>query len=178
MQQLIPSAVFMLAVLVLCLIRPKAGRIFLAIFFLIMALGVNVVLVVIAPDQFVALGTEDALIPLYRWFFENVIALAPPFFGLLAAAYEITIALLMLSKGRYARWGLIGGIIFLIGITPLGVWTLANPVMAVAMAYLLTREYDRSLPEMLRSALRPGLRRGRERGGEPVTTTNEPAERR
>src|SRR5215213_7329986 len=146
----------------------------MGIFFLVMAIGVNVVLVLVAPNLFVALGTNDAIIPLYRWFFENVVALAPPLFGLLAAAYEITIALLMLSKGRYARWGLIGGIIFLIGITPLGVWTLANPVMAVAMAYLLTREYHRSLPEMLRSALRPG----RERGDEPVTTTNEPAERR
>jgi hypothetical protein len=104
----------------------------------------------------------------------NVVALAPPLFGLLAATYEITIALLMLSKGRYARWGLIGGIVFLIGITPLGDWTLANPVMAVAMAYLLTREYDRSLQEMLRSALRPR----RERGRGPVTTTSEPAERR
>jgi hypothetical protein len=46
---------------------------------------------------------------------------------LLAAAYEVTIALMMLSKGKYARWGLIEGIIFLIAITPLGVWTLANP---------------------------------------------------
>ena len=173
MQQLIPSAVFMLAVLVLCLLRPNAGRIFLGIFFLVMAIGVNIVLVLVAPDLFVALGTEEALIPLYRWFFENVVALAPPLFGLLVAAYEITIALLMLSRGRYARWGLVGGIVFLIGITPLGIWTLANPVMAVAMAYLLTSEYDRSLPEMLRSALRPG----RERGGEPVTTTNEPTER-
>lgn len=149
MQQLIPSAVFMLAVLVLCLVRPNAGRIFLGIFFLVMAIGVNVVLVVIAPDQFVALGTEEPLVPLYRWFFENVVALAPPFFGLLAAAYEITIALLMLSRGRYARWGLIGGIVFLIGITPLGVWTLANPVMALALALLLRKEYDRSVVEML-----------------------------
>ena len=60
--------------------------------------------------------------------------------GLLAAAYEITIALMMLSKGRYVKWGLLGGIVFLIGITPLGVWTLANPILAVAIAYLLTKE--------------------------------------
>jgi hypothetical protein len=80
----------------------------------------------------------------------------------------------MLSKGKYAKWGLVGGIVFLIGITPLGIWTLANPVMAAAMAYLLTKEYDRSLPEMLRSALGPRRRRG----GEPVATTREPTEGR
>jgi hypothetical protein len=148
-QQLITFAVFRLLVLLLCLVRPGAGRIFLGIFFLVMAIGVNVVLVLISPDLFVGLGTNDALIPLYRLFFENVVAVAPPPFGLLAAAYEVSIALLMLSKGRYVKWGLIGGIVFLIAITPLGVWTLANPILALALAYLLTREYDRSLPEML-----------------------------
>ena len=174
MEQLIPSAVFSLLVLVFCLVRPNAGRIFLGFFFLVMAIGVNVVLVLIAPEQFVALGTDAALTSIYPWFFENVVALAPPVFGLLVAAYEVTIALMMLSRGKHAKWGLIGGIVFLLGITPLGVWTLANPVMAAAMAYLLTKEYDRSLPEMLRSAFRPG----RGRGGEPVGTTHEPTEGR
>jgi hypothetical protein len=70
-------------------------------------------------------------------------------FGLLVAAYEITIALMMLSKGRYVKRGLIGGIVFLIAITPLGVWTLGNPIMALALAYLLTKEYDQSFLEML-----------------------------
>jgi hypothetical protein len=148
-QQLITFALFSLLVLLLCLVRPGAGRIFMGIFFLVMAIGVNVVLVLVAPNLFVALGTNDAIIPLYRWFFENVVALAPPLFGLLAAAYEITIALMMLSKDKYVKWGLIGGIVFLIGITPLGVWTLANPILALTLAYLLAREYDRSLLEML-----------------------------
>lgn len=149
MQQLTTFALFSLLVLLLCLVRPGAGRIFMGIFFLVMAIGVKVVLVLVAPNLFVALGTNDAIIPLYRWFFENVVALAPPLFALLAAAYEITIALMMLSKDKYVKWGLIGGIVFLIGITPLGVWTLANPILALTLAYLLTREYDRSLLEML-----------------------------
>jgi hypothetical protein len=154
-QQLITFAVFSLLVVLLCLVRPGADRIFLGIFFLVMAIGVNVVLVLISPDLFVGLGTNDALIPLYRLFFENVVAVAPPPFGLLAAAYEVSIALLMLSKGRYVKWGLIGGIVFLIAITPLGVWTLANPILAVAMRYLLTKEYERSLSETLRLTARP-----------------------
>ena len=135
--------------LLLCVLRPYAGRIFVGVFFLVMAVGVNVVLVLVAPEQFVALGTDAPVLPPYEWFFANVVALAPPVFGLLAAAYEIAVALLMLSKGRYAKWGLLGGIAFLLAITPLGVWTLGNPIMAVALAYLLTKEYDRSLPQML-----------------------------
>ena len=146
---------FCLLVLLLCLVRPYAGRIFVGIFFLIMAVGVNVVLVLVAPDQFVALGTDAPVVSLYRWFFENVVALVPPLFGLLAAGYEITIALMMLFKGRYVAWGLIGGIVFLIAITPLGVWTLGNPIMALALAYLLTKEYDRTFLEMLHLRTRP-----------------------
>jgi len=120
-----------------------------------MAVGVNVVLVLVAPDQFVALGTGAPVVSLYRWFFENVVALVPPLFGLLAAGYEVTIALMMLFKGRYVKWGLIGGIVFLIAITPLGVWTLGNPIMALALAYLLTKEYDRTFLEMLHLRTRP-----------------------
>ena len=150
-----PWAVFCLLVFLLCLVRPYAGRIFVGIFFLIMAVGVNVVLVLVAPDQFVALGTDAPVVSLYRWFFENVVALVPPLFGLLAAGYEITIALMMLSKGRYVKWGLIGGIVFLIAITPLGIWTLGNPIMALALAYLLTKEYDRTFLEMLHLRTRP-----------------------
>jgi hypothetical protein len=151
----VPWTVFCLLVLLLCLVRPYAGRIFVGIFFLIMAVGVNVVLVLVAPDQFVALGTDAPVVSLYRWFFENVVALVPPLFGLLAAGYEITIALMMLFKGRYVKWGLIGGIVFLIAITPLGVWTLGNPIMALALAYLLTKEYDRTFLEMLHLRTRP-----------------------
>jgi hypothetical protein len=40
-----------------------------------------------------------------------------------------------------------------VAITPLGVWTLANPLMALAL--LLRKEYARSLPEMLRLGPRP-----------------------
>lgn len=142
MEQLAPSLVFYLLVLVLCLTRPKAGRVFVGIFFLIMALGVNVVVALLSPELFVGLGADAPLVPAYQWFFENVVASAPLLFGLLAAAYEITIALIILFRGRYAKWGLIGGIVFLIWTTPFGVWTLANPVLALALAVLLGREYD------------------------------------
>lgn len=56
MEQLIPWLMFCLAVLVVCLVRPGAGRIFTGLFFLVMAVGVNGVLVLISPVLFVALG--------------------------------------------------------------------------------------------------------------------------
>jgi hypothetical protein len=82
----LPWSAFCVLVLLLCLIRPYAGRVFVGVFFLVMALAVNVVLVLVAPEQFVALGTDAPVLPPYEWFFENVVAVAPPVFGLLAAA--------------------------------------------------------------------------------------------
>jgi hypothetical protein len=146
--------VFYLFVLVLCLIRPAAGRVFVGVFFLVMAVGVNVVISLFSPDLFVGLGANAPLLTPYRWFFENVVASTPLLFGLLAATYEITIGSMMLYKDRYVKWGLIGGIVFLVGITPLGVWTLVNPVLALALAVLLSQEYGRSLPEMVGDAVR------------------------
>jgi hypothetical protein len=182
MAQLIPAAVFFLAVLALCTLRPGAGRIFLGLFYLVMAIGINVVLVVAAPHQFVALGTAAPLVPPYAWFFEHIVAQSPALFGLLAAAYEVAVGLLLLGRGRWVRWGALGGIVHLLGITPLGVWTLANPVGALALAALLRREYDRSLPEMLAAAV--GGLRGRRvapllgRGGERPPTGREHVARR
>ena len=143
MQQLVIWAGFCLLVLLLCLYRPNAGRIFVGLFFLIMAIGVNVIMVFVDPNSYIGLGA-DSFIPLYRWVFTNLVALAPALFVLPVAAFEISIGLLMLSRGRYVKWGLIGGIAFLIGITPLGSWTLGNPILALAMALLLSKEYDRS----------------------------------
>lgn len=66
MAQLIPWLVFCLLIFVLCLSKPAAGRIFMGIFFLVMAVGVNVVLVLISPGQFVVLGTGAPVVPLYE----------------------------------------------------------------------------------------------------------------
>jgi hypothetical protein len=161
MEQLIPWLIFCIAVSLLCLFKPNAARIFVGVFFIIMAVGVNVVLSIVAPEQFVKLGTDTPLIPFYGWFFQNIVALAPQLIGILAAAGETALGLLILSGGRQAKLGLLGAIIFLIVITPLGIWTLPNPVLAVGLARLLTKEHPRNMLHILRSP----------RGGTATETT-------
>ena len=137
-QTLIWTAVCLSAV-GLCLWRPALGRVILGSFFIVMAIGVNIVFVLVAPDGFVKLGTHAPLIPLYQWGFEHVVASAPALFGLLVAAFEITVGLLMIKGGRRTGWGLSGGMIFLVAISPLGPWTLPNLIMASALGILLLR---------------------------------------
>lgn len=138
-QQTVIWAAVCLAALALCLWRPRAGRIVLGAFFVLMALGVNVVFVLVDPDGFVNLGTDAPLLSIYQWAFENVVATAPVVFGLLVAAFELTVGVLMITDSRWTDWGLMGGIVFLIGITPLGPWTLPNLIMAAALGVVLWR---------------------------------------
>ncbi len=143
---------FSLVVAVLCWAKPGAGRIFMGCFFVLMAIGVNVVVTLVNPGIYVEFS-KTAFIPLYRWVVLNVVALAPVLFGLGLATFELVLAALMLSKGQYVRLGLISAILFQLAITPASTETLACPVFALALALLLRKEYDRSLLDMLRARL-------------------------
>jgi len=150
---MVPEAMFWtafcLVALGLALWRPDAGRLVLGIFFIIMAVGVNVVFVLAAPDRFVDLGTSAPLLSPWGWVFEHVVAKAPAVFGLLVASYELTIGLMMIKGRQWGGLGLAGGIVFLLIIAPLGPWTVPNLIMAAALGAILLR--DTRHPSSLRS---------------------------
>jgi hypothetical protein len=145
---------FVLLVAALCIARPDAGRLFIGLFFLAMALGVNLTLVFSYPQGFVVLG-QDSYIPLYRLLFTHVVALAPAFLGLLAVAYELTVGLLLLGKQRAVKLGLLMGSIFLVGTAPFMLWSLPDPGLAVVLAWLYSKDFDTTLLEMVRSRWQP-----------------------
>jgi hypothetical protein len=143
------STVFVLAVIALCLMRPNAGRIFLGGFFLVMALGVNGYFTFTNPQGYVDY-TSGALIPLYANVARTVVGWSPRLLGLLLMAFEIGMGLLILHKGRAVKVGLWGTIAFIIGIAPLSLIQLPWLGLVVGQAYLLTKEFDRSVLDMLR----------------------------
>lgn len=140
---------FVLLVFLFCFIKPNWARIFLGFFFLVMAIGINVVTVLVAPQSYIEMG-RNAFIPFYRWIFLNVIALNPALFVLPIAGFQITIALMMLNKKKYVKIGLVGGILFLVGIAPLGLESLPNLILAAALGWLLRGEYDTTLLESIK----------------------------
>ena len=139
-QQTVIWGTFCLLAVAASLWRPRATRIGLGVFFIIMAIGVNGVYAVVAPDGFVSLGTDAPLLPPYRWAFATVVSTAPAAFGLAMAAFEATIGVLLIRGGRRARWGLIAGVTFLVLSSPLGPWALPNLILAVALAILLAKQ--------------------------------------
>ena len=149
MERLITVMSVELAMIALCLWKPNAGRIVFGIFFLVMALGVNVTLTLTNVDSYVIYGS-NASFGLYRWVFGAVVARSPLFWAVVLIVYETSVGLLMLSRGRSVQLGLLGGILFVLAITPLGIETLSNPLLTVAMGLLLRRRYDQSIVEMLR----------------------------
>jgi hypothetical protein len=144
---------FVLTVLFLCVVKPNAGRMFLGLLYLAVAIGVNIALSFLSPQAFVELG-KNALIPFYREPFHGIVALNPPLFGLLAATFQIAVGLLILYKKSYVIIGMVAGIIFNLAVIPLGVEETPNWILALAQLSLLRKEFDTSFLEILRGDLR------------------------
>ncbi len=141
LQQTVVWALVCLGALVLSLWRPELGRVVLGAFFIVMAVGVNVVFVLLAPQGFVKLGTDAALLPAYEWGFRHIVAQVPAVFGLAVAAFEIAIGVFMLKSGALTKWALLAGMVFLVAIAPLGPWTLPNAVKAAALLVISTKRH-------------------------------------
>jgi hypothetical protein len=150
------SSAFVLAVVVLCFAKPNAGRIFLGFFFLAMALGVNGSFTFGNPQAYVDYA-GSALIPLYSNLAIRVISISPVAFGILLMAFEITVGLLMLHKGRSVKIGLVGTMLFLAGMAPLSWLQVPWLGLIVAEAYLFQREFEQSFLDLLSLKFKKGM---------------------
>lgn len=100
-----------------------------------MAVVVNGLVLTVAPGLFVAMAEE---VP-FRWYRELMLAVVSPLpqaFGVFMVVFELTIAALILSRGTARLIGLFVGAAFLVGITPLGLYTVTNLLLAATLVYL------------------------------------------
>jgi hypothetical protein len=149
---------FCLVALGFAIWRPDAGRLVLGLFFIIMAVGVNVVFVLASPDGLLDLDRPAPLLSPW-WVFEHVVAEAPATSSLLVASYGVATGLMMMKGGRWGSLGLTGGIVLLLVIAPLGPWTVPSLILTVALGAILLR--DPRPPSSLRGVESgsPGARR-------------------
>jgi hypothetical protein len=151
---IVVSSLFVIGVVALCLVKPNGGRIFLGLFFLVMAIGVNGSFTFTNPQAYVEYAS-GALIPFYRDVALTIVELNPVVFGSLLMAFEIAMGLLLLHKQKSVRIGLIGTMAFLIGIAPLSYVQIPWLGLLIGEASLLTREFDTTLLETIQSKLHP-----------------------
>jgi len=152
-EKIIWSIGFVLVVIILCLVKPNMGRIFLGIFYLIMAIAINMVNAVTNPQSTVQMG-EASLLELYRILFSEIVSKAPAFFILAIALFELIMGLLILTKHKKVKVGLIGTSIFLILITPFGYIQLPWLGIAAIQFYLLRKDFDKTFIEIVASVFR------------------------
>ena len=139
-------------ILLLALFKPQAGRIVFGVFFLLMAWGVNFPMMLYDPALYPLAGA-NSFIPLYRWFFTEVLARYPVPFILMLIGFETAVGVLTLSQGRWVKLGLGLGALFCLGIAwigPEGVWM---PAVAIAPLVMLRKDFTVSVIGMLRSRL-------------------------
>jgi hypothetical protein len=89
--------------------------------------------------------------PGFDWLLLHLVVPAAVPFTVLLVAFEVGVAVLILSTGRRVRLGLLAAMAFMVGLAPLMSWyELGNvPLLALALV-LLGREYNRNLWHMVR----------------------------
>ena len=123
--------------------RPPAGRRALGVFFALTGLAWNGILTAKAPEQYPMLARRAP----WSWYRRVGLALtepAPRAFGAAMTVGETALAAAILSRDPAARLGLFGVAAFLLGITPLGIYTLGNPILAVGAMHLARRRWPRA----------------------------------
>jgi hypothetical protein len=122
----------------------NAGRIAFGGFFLAMAAYNTTVVLPNAAESYRSVA--EISWPGFDWLMLHLVVPAAVPLTVLLIAFEVSVAVLVLSKGRWVRVGLLAAVAFMLGLAPLMSWyELANvPLVAGALA-LLARDYDRSL---------------------------------
>ena len=131
---------FAIILAALAYFRPEIGRVVTGIFFLIMALGVNVPILIIDPTLFAATGAK-AFLPIYRWFFGEILATYPVPFVIALILFETSVGLLILSKGKNVKLGLIAASLFCLFLTPVGLEEITSPLLIVSFVILMRQDF-------------------------------------
>lgn len=155
MQGFLIWGAFTVGVAAFCVWRPQPARIFVGLFFGAMGLGIHGALIFTNPQGYVDFAADAPWA--YRDIGTSLTEPSPLAFGIFMLTFETITAALILSRGRAVKWGLLAAIVFLIGITPLGLEEVPNVVLAAGIAFLLTQEFPTDVWTMLRRHRRPQL---------------------
>lgn len=170
MQGFLIWGAFTVGVAAFCVLRPQAARIFVGLFFGAMGLGIHGAFIFTNPHRYVDFAAQ-APWAIYRDIGTALTEPNPLAFGIFMLTFETVTAALILSRGRAVTWGLLGAVVFLIGITPLGLEEFPNIVLAAGIGFLLTQDFPTDVWTMLRRHRRPASR-------PPIVRSTSPRARR
>jgi hypothetical protein len=133
----IASNVVALLLLITAIAWPRTARVAFVVIFL--AAGVfNAYTAFTTPESYLMYG-EMALLPFYQAFIYGFFAQNTTALVLLIAAGQIAVGALLANRGFFLRLGVLGAIVFLAAIAPLGVGS-AFPFSLIAIVALLVMQ--------------------------------------
>ena len=132
---------FALIMASLAYFKPRIGKIVLGVFFLLMAFGVNVPVLLTDPTLFAAAG-ENAFLPIYHWFFTEILKNYPIPFVVALILFEATTGILFLSKGKAMKLGLLAASLFCLFLVPVGMEEITSPALIISFAILWRKSAD------------------------------------
>jgi hypothetical protein len=97
---------------------------------------------------------EGAFINIYRWFFLEVVPQNVVLWAALITIYEVCVGLLIFSRGRYVRFGLLLSGILQIMLVPLGWFGFMNVLLAVGSLMLIPVEFEDNIVTVVRYWIR------------------------
>jgi hypothetical protein len=120
--------------IIICYKWPKIGKVAWGIIF--MLAGIFNIFMVIKDPQ-VYLGYRDHAAEFYKFFLDGVFNSATIFIVCLIGAGQILVGIFLLRKGKLFLMGILGGIIFLVAIAPLGIGSAFPSTLLMALSLVL-----------------------------------------
>lgn len=114
---------------------------------------INLFFAVSNPEVYRA-WADTALLPLYRELMLNISTPLLQLCLITVVVCQVIIGLLVLGKNLFVKFGLFGGMVFHLGITPWGLFNLPNLVFVGVLFWLFKYHYDVTFIEMFRTGFR------------------------
>ena len=130
------SNVFSVFLIFVCFKWPKAGKIVWSLIFI--AAGIfNIFTVFANPRLYVQAYGPSAVLPFYQDFIFGVFSRNTAVFVTLIACGQILAGVLLLLRKPLFRLGIIGGVVFLIAISPLGIGSAFPSTLFMAISLII-----------------------------------------
>lgn len=120
--------------IIVCYKWPKIGKIAWGIIFILAGIF-NIFTVVKDPQAY--LSYSDHAVEFYKFFIDGVFNSFTIFIVSLIGAGQILVGIFLLRKGKLFLLGILGGIIFLIAIAPLGIGSAFPSTLLMAFSLIL-----------------------------------------
>lgn len=120
--------------IIICYKWPKIGKIAWGIIFILAGIF-NIFTVIKDPQAY--LGYRDNALGFYKFFIDGVFSSFTIFIVSLIGAGQILVGIFLLKKRKLFLLGILGGIIFLVAIAPLGIGSAFPSTLLMAISLVL-----------------------------------------